>query len=100
MPVDHGCWFNQHHGVEDPRPDPVKPNPEQPVGGDELRAAGALPPQDGQLMSHGDEFEFQRSTATNAEREQGPEGRQKREHAEDGMTAAPETLHLPSFLEF
>jgi len=59
-----------------------------------------LPPQDGQLMAQGDEFEFQRSTATNAKREQGPEGGQKREHAEDGMTAAQETLPLLGFLEF
>ena len=51
-------------------------------------------------MSQGDEFEFQRGAATKAEQEQGPEGGQKREHADDGMTAAPETLHLLGFLEF
>ena len=33
-------------------------------------------------------------------RDKGPEGGQKREHAEDGMTAALETLHLLGFLEF
>ena len=32
--------------------------------------------------------------------EQGTEGGQKREHADDGMTAAPETLCLLGFLEF
>ena len=51
-------------------------------------------------MSQGDEFEFQRGAATNAEQEQGTEGGQKREHADYGMTAAPETLHLLIFLEF
>ena len=51
-------------------------------------------------MSQGDEFEFQRGAAANPEQEQGPEGGQKREHADDGMTAAPETLRLPVFLEF
>ena len=51
-------------------------------------------------MSQGDEFKCQRGAATNAEQEQGPEGGQKREHADDGMTAAPETLHLLGFLEF
>ena len=56
--------------------------------------------QDGQLVSQGDEFEFQRGATTNPEREQGTEGGQKREHADDGMTAAPETLHLLGFLKF
>jgi hypothetical protein len=100
MPGDHGRRFDQHHGVEDLRPDPIKPNPEQPVGGEELRAAGALPPQDGHLMAQGDEFKFQGGATANPEREQAPEGGQKRDHADDGMTAAPETLHLLEFLEF
>ena len=51
-------------------------------------------------MPQGDEFEFQRGAAANPEQEQGPESGQKREHADDGMTAAPETLHLLVFLEF
>ena len=51
-------------------------------------------------MSQGDEFELQGEATTNAEREQGAEGRQKREHADDGMTAAPETLCFPGFWEF
>ena len=42
----------------------------------------------------GDEFELQRKATTNPEREQGTEGGQKREHADDGMTVAPETLHF------
>ena len=52
----------------------------------------ALPAQDGQLVSRGDEFKFQRGATTNPEREQGTQGGQKREHADDGLTAAPETL--------
>ena len=47
----------------------------------------------------GHEFELQRSATANPERE-GPEGGQKRDHAEDGMTAAPETLHLLGFWSF
>ena len=50
--------------------------------------ARVLPSQDGQLMSQGDEFELQREAITKPEREQGTEGGQKREHADDGMTAA------------
>ena len=60
----------------------------------------ALPAQDGQLMSQGDEFEFQRSATANPKREQGTEGGQKREHADDGMTAEPKTLCFLGFLEF
>ena len=59
MPLDDGCRFDQHHGVDDLRPESVKPHPEQPIGGEEPRLGGALPPQDDQLMSQGDEFEFQ-----------------------------------------
>ena len=51
-------------------------------------------------MSQGDEFELQREAAAHPEREQGTEGGQKREHADDGMAVAPETLHLLGFLEF
>ena len=52
-------------------------------------------------MSQGDEFELHRGATTNPEQEQkGTKGGQKREHADDGMTAATETLHLLGFLEF
>ncbi len=60
----------------------------------------ALPAQDGHLMSQGDEFEFQGEATTNPEQKQGTEGGQKREHADDGMTAAPKTLCLLGFSEF
>ena len=62
--------------------------------------ARALPAQDGYLMSQGDKFEFQGEAITKPEREQGTEGGQKREHADDGMTAAPKTLCFLGFLEF
>ena len=59
MPLDHGCGFDQHHGVEDLRPNSVKPNPKQPVGGEEPKLTRALPAQDGHLMSQGDELKLQ-----------------------------------------
>ena len=63
--------------------------------------AGALPAQDGQLVSQGDEFEFQGEATTNAEQEQqGTEGGQKRKHADDGMATAQGTLHLLGILDF
>ena len=100
MPLDDGCRFDEQHGVEDLRPDPVKPHPEQPVGGEEPRPTRVLPAQDGQLMSQGDEFEFQGEATTNPERKQGTEGGQKRGHADDGMAVAPKTLCFLGFLEF
>ena len=51
-------------------------------------------------MSQGDEFELQGEATTNPKREQRTEGGQKREHADDGMTAAPETLHFLGFWSF
>ena len=100
MPLDDGCRFDQHHGVEDLRPDPVKPYPEQPVGGEESRLSGTLPAQDGHLMSQGDEFELQGEATTNPEREQRTDSGQKRDHADDGMTASRKTLCFLGLLEF
>jgi len=65
-----------------------------------MARAGAFPPQDGHLMSQGDELEFQREATTNPEREQGTEGGQKREHAGDGMTTAQKTVCFLGLLEF
>ena len=66
----------------------------------EMVQARALPAQDGHLMSQRDELELQREATTKPKLEQGTEGGQKREHADDGMAAAPETLCLLSFSEF
>ena len=62
--------------------------------------AGVVPAQDGHLMSQGDEFELQRAAIAKSEREQGTESGQKREHADDGMTAAPKTPCFLGLLEF
>ena len=62
--------------------------------------ARVLPAQDGHLMSQGDKFELQGEATTNPEREQGTDSGQEDKHADDGMTAAQETLPLLGFLEF
>ena len=62
--------------------------------------AGALPAQDGHLMSQGDELELQGEAITKPERERGTEGGQKREHADDGLTAAQEALHFLYIFDF
>jgi len=61
---------------------------------------GALPTQDGHLVSQGDEFELQGEATTNPEREQRTEGGQKLDHADDGMTASRKTLCFLGHLEF
>ena len=100
MPVEHGCRLDQHHGVEDLRADSVKPHPEQPVGGEEPRAARALPTQNSHLVSQSNELELQRCTAAHPEREQGSDSGQKGDHADDGMGTAQETLHLVGGFDF
>ncbi|MEI8154899.1 MAG: hypothetical protein WCG92_25475, partial [Hyphomicrobiales bacterium] len=62
--------------------------------------AKAFPPQDGYLMSRGDDFELWREATTNPEREQGTEGGQKREHVYDGMTVAQEVLRFLCIFDF
>jgi hypothetical protein len=59
MPPDDGCWFDQHHGVEDLRPNSVKPYPDESVGGEEPKLTRASPTQDGHLMPQGDELKLQ-----------------------------------------
>src|SRR5450830_1224793 len=100
MPLDHGCWLDQHHGVEDLRPNPVQPHPEEPVGGEEPKLTRALPPQDSHLMSQGDELKLQGGAAANTEREQENEGGKNCDHAHDGMAVARKTLDFLGLLEF
>ena len=100
MPLDHGCRLHQYHRVQGPRPDPVKPHPEEPVCGEQPKPTRALPSQDGHLMSQGNELEFQGGTASNTEGEQGNEGRKNCDHAHDGMAPTQKSLFLFSDLEF
>jgi hypothetical protein len=59
MALDDGCRFDQHHGVEDLRPDSVKSYQERAVGGEEPRLPAALPTQDSHLVTQSNELEFQ-----------------------------------------
>ena len=97
MPLDHGCRLDQHHGVEDLRPNPVKPHPEQPVCGEKPKPTFALPPQDGHLMPKGDELKFQAGATTKAEREQRNEGGNHRDHAHHGTAVAKKSLGFRRF---
>src|ERR1019366_46470 len=100
MPLDDGGWFDQHHGVEDLRPNPVKPHPEEPVCGEESNPTFVLPPQDAHLMSKGNELEFQGGAATKAKREQRSEGGKICDHADKGMAGTQKSLgflHVSKF---
>ena len=100
MPLDHGCWLDQHHGVEDLRPSSVKPHPEEPVCEEEPKPAFALAPEHGDLVPKGDEFKFQRDAAANTEREQGNEGGKNCDHAHDGTAVTRKSLDFLDLSEF
>jgi hypothetical protein len=59
MPLNNGCWLDQHHGVQGLRPNPIQPHPEQPVCRGKLKPNFALPPQDGDLVPKGDKLKLQ-----------------------------------------
>ena len=99
MPLDDGCRFDQHHGVEDLRPDSVKPSPEQPVGGEEPRPPRALPTQDGHLVSQSNELKFQRGAAANTEFEDRNKGAENRHHDRDGMAGPQKSPVFLSLVE-
>jgi hypothetical protein len=86
--LDHGVWLDQHHGVQGLWPKPVKAYPEKTVGAEELGTTRALTPQDRQLVSKGNEFQFQRGSATKPESEQGDQSGKNRDHGDDGKVAA------------
>ena len=100
MPLDHGCWFDQQHGVEALRPNSVKPHPEEPVGGEKPKLTRALPPQDGHLMPKGEKLKFQRDAAANTEPEHGNEGGKNCDHAHNGMAVARKFLGFLDLSEF
>jgi hypothetical protein len=68
MPLDHGCRLNQHHGIEDLRPNPVKPNRDKSIRREKPNPTWMPAPQDAHLMSRGNELKFKVGAATNTER--------------------------------
>jgi len=88
MPLEHGCRFDKHHGVEDLRPNLVEAYPQESFSGQEPNPTWVPPPQDTHLMSKGNELEFQGGTATNAEGEPRKQGGKNRHHAHDGIAVA------------
>jgi hypothetical protein len=50
MPSDHGRRFDDYQDIEELRPYLVEPYPEQTVGQEESKAAGAPPPENDNLV--------------------------------------------------
>jgi len=88
MPLDHGCWLDQHHGVEDLWPNPVKANPENSVHGEAPNPIWVLLLWDAHLMPQANQLELLGGAATKPEAEDGNNGGQNRDHASDGTAAA------------
>src|SRR5262245_32315422 len=80
MPLDHSRRLDQYNRVDDLRPNPVEPHPQQPIERRKLRPAGSLSPQHGQLMTHGDQLNFQRGAAAKTEGEERNNGGENRPH--------------------
>ena len=100
MPLDYGCGLDQHHGVEELWPNPIKPHPEEPVCGEEPKPALTLAPQDGHLMSQRDQFEFQGGAAADTEREDGNDGGKNHHHGRNGTATGQNSLAFLSLSEF
>lgn len=69
MPMNDGRRLDQNHGLETARQGPVEPDPEQAVAGAKTQPAWALASEHAQLLAEGDDIQFQRGSATNAEGE-------------------------------
>ena len=97
MPLDHGCRLDQHHGIEDLRPNPEKPKPEKSVRGEEPNPTWVLPTQDAHLMPQANQLELQGGAAAKPEGEDGNDSGQNRNHACDGTAVRPKALDFRQF---
>jgi hypothetical protein len=78
--LDHGHRLDQYHRVDDLRPNPVEPHPQQPVERRKLGPTGSLPAQDGQLMLKGNKLKFQQGATAKMEGEDQNNGAENRHH--------------------
>ena len=100
MPLDYGCGLDQHHGVEDLRPNPIKPHTEEAICREQPKPTWVLTPQDGHLMSQSDELEFQGGAASKTESEDGNDGGKNRDHVRDGTATVQESLAFLALSKF
>ena len=60
MPLDHRCRLDQDHHLQTAGPQSVEPDPEQAVDREQPEPTGSLSAENGQLMSKGENLEFQK----------------------------------------
>jgi|HubBroStandDraft_6_1064221.scaffolds.fasta_scaffold1679264_1 hypothetical protein len=100
VPLDHGRWFDQQHGPQAARPQPVEPDPKYAIGQAEPRTAGPLASQNGQLMAEGDDLEFQCRPASKSAQEQRKNRANQGDHADHATAPIGQTLAFASRIEF
>jgi hypothetical protein len=82
--LDYGCRLDQQNRVDDQRPNPVEPHPQEPIQGGKLRPTGSLSPQDAHLMSQGDKVKFERGATAHMEFQDRNKDEENRHHDGDG----------------
>jgi len=63
VPLDHGRRLHQHHEIQAAWSDPVKPDLDYAVDGEQPNTTGMLTAQHGQLMAECDDLQLQSSAA-------------------------------------
>ena len=95
VPLDHSGSLHQRHCFEATRPHPVEPHPDQPIDGAQPQTARPLSIEDRNLMTKGDELEFQfRPTA----KPTGQPGKQRRDECEHAGDITDRSPNSPDFL--
>jgi len=75
-------------------------HPEKTVGAEKPPDGPGAAPWGGHVVPKGDEFQFQRSAAATAKREERNDGRKNRCHADEGRAVTQQSLGYLSIPEF
>ena len=59
MPLNHGGRLHHYHHLQESRPQPVEPDPNQAIDREEPGASGPLAAQDGELVAERYDLELQ-----------------------------------------
>ena len=94
MPLDNCGGLDQHHRIQAARPQPIEADPEQAVDSKKPGPTRSLSAENGQLMSKGENLQFQKDSATKPQRKQHQDGSKGAQHSSDGRRASYETLAL------
>jgi hypothetical protein len=95
MPLDYGRRLDHHQGIEDLRPNPIKPHPEEAICGEQPKPTWALTPQDGHRNDS-----RSRGAQLRRRKVDGSDIGKNRDHAGNGMVMARKSLAFFSSSEF